>query len=290
MDKCEKCGKTLLALSWSRLLVFEQCKAKSKLSRKHKNPTMDIRNFFGGTIADRAMRAWLLEDDPRPGFMAERIEEILVREEKKAIEDGDGVVRWKNKSDKGNTIAFCIELVNRLEPILYDKVIPYEYQPAHRFNYPVTIPHLDGTPTDILLVGEIDVLCRNDQGKFSLWDLKATKNDAYWKKTWGQLVFYDIAIQAGFDDYCENTGLIQPMCKERVLEFDITEDHRLDLMSRVIAMAHAYWRDDFAPKKTSEGCATCSVKHACPKWTPVGDVFARRTSVEEMSRIVKEIS
>lgn len=285
-----------IGISWSALRSWEECHHRVKLQRSSKkNPAMDIRSFFHGTVVDRVMRAWLEDPDTPSGAMPLMVEEIMRIEELRAIETGDGVVRWKNKNDRREMLAFCKELVARLEPILYELVVPYDYEPAKRFKTPIIIPGLYGSPVQIYLVGEMDLLVK-PKDTFEVWDLKGTKNDSYWRKTIGQLVFYDIATRSMFGEATSRVGLIQPMCKLRVMEWSITERQREELMSRVISMVHGIFRKDWAYTEKTSICSFCPVNHACERFkpkkqdpsTPI-DLFeiARLT---EQTRVASEIS
>lgn len=290
MTRCDVCGKEVLNVSWSSLQRWEACSMKAKLYSKHRNSTADVRNFFHGNVTDSAMKKWLLSDEQTPGAMAAMIE-VTEKEEEQAVKDKeDGVIKWRHKGDKKELIVFCKELVERLEPILNELVLPYEYQPAMRFNVPLTIPYLDGTPTEIQLIGEIDVLTRHDDGIFSIWDLKATKDNSYWRKTWPQLVFYDIAVAAMFGSHGRETGLLQPMCDERVLKFDITDQHRTELLTRIVKMAHSKWRHEYEPTKDRSKCYKCVTIHACPQWKPTGDLVSRKLSLANMAKLAQESS
>lgn len=272
-----------LSLSWSALRSHDECKQKAHLTRmRRRSPTQDIRGYFHGTVVDRVMRDWLCDPQRSAGAMVGMVEQIADREEKAAIEAGDGIVRWKGVNDKKQMLGFCRELVVRLEPILEELVVPHEYEPAKRFKVPMTIPYLDGTPIQVSLVGEIDVLVRDGQPRWHVWDLKATKDDNYWRKTVMQLVFYDIAVAEMFGTgSTDSVGLIQPMCKQPVMRFQVTQDQRTELMGRVIRMAHDIFRKDFEPKKDSAGCTYCSVRHACTKFNPV----PKRLTLRELERV-----
>lgn len=255
-----------LRLSWSSLRVHDECHQKAKLIRSgKKNPAADIRGYFHGTVVDRVMRQWL--EDPKPGLMPAMVEEFVDRCEKDAIESEDGVVRWKHTNDKKQMTAWCVRLVKKLEPILEELVVPFEYEPALRFAVPYEIPYLDGTPTQVILSGEIDLLTRND-GAWGLWDLKATEDNGYWRKTVAQLTFYDICVEAMFGSSPSEAGLIQPMCDEQVLRVKITEKERAELLARVVRMAQAMWKADESLAPTTKPCFNCAVKHACPRFRP----------------------
>ena len=98
-----------------------------------KSPVTDTRNFFHGNVVDLAMRRWLSQDDPQAGWMAAHVDELLEEAETVSRETGDGVIKWRDLGDKERVRLWCQELVVRLEPILFDLIIPYEYQPALRF-------------------------------------------------------------------------------------------------------------------------------------------------------------
>lgn len=270
-----------LSISWSSLKAHEHCRQQMYLTRQgKKNPAQNIRNFFHGMVVDAVMREWLHEDDPQPGVMVSRIDAAIDEQMLKAAESGDGVVRWKHRADRKEMAAFCKELVVRLEPILYDLILKYEFEPAKRFRAPISIPDLNGNLTSIYLSGEIDLLVRDDERQWQVWDLKGTANDSYWRQTIAQLTFYDLAIHAMFGEYTVKAGLIQPMCAQRVIPVTITEKERLDMMSRIIRMAHFMWRGDWQPTESTSGCSYCAVRHACAKFKPAGDVAKRRLSLE----------
>jgi hypothetical protein len=273
-----------LYLSWSALKTHEHCKQKAMLLRKgKKSPAQDIRGYFHGTVVDRVMRNWLDHPDPQPGVMVGMVDDMIINSQKEALESGDGVVRWKSRNDRAEMTEFCKELVVRLEPILYDLVLPYDYEPAKRFKTPIMIPHLDGSPTLIYLVGEMDLLVRDEKERWAIWDLKGTKNDSYWRQTVAQLVYYDLATHSMFGEYSSKAGLIQPMCEKRVMEIDINDQARADLMARIVSFAHDRWRNDFQPKESTGGCSWCPVKHACEKFTPISSPADRAMTLEAMN-------
>lgn len=259
-----------LRISWSSLRAHSECKQKGFLFRSgKKSPATDIRGYFHGTVADRVMRNWLSAPEQVPGKMTAMVDELIESSLTEAKEAGDGIVRWKSTTDKSDMREFVVELVTRLEPILQKLVLPYDYEPAKRFEVPVQIPHLSGELTCVHLVGEMDLLTRDDQGRWGIYDLKATKDDNYWRKTFAQLLFYDIAQMAMFNEYATSLALIQPMCKEQVVYFTFTEDHRQEMWSRIVRFASDIWQKDFEPKKSNSGCSYCPVKFACSKFTPI---------------------
>jgi CRISPR/Cas system-associated exonuclease Cas4 (RecB family) len=268
------------------LRAFEECHQKVYLLRSgKKNPQQDIRGFFHGTVVDRVMREWLDQDHPEQdlGSMSGMVRDIMDREELHALATGDGVVRWKHPKDREETIGFCVQLVQRLEPILLELVVPHEYEQAKRFKANVEIPAPWGGTTTITMAGETDLIVRTvPERRWQVWDLKGTRDDSYWRKTIGQLVFYDLAMGVIFGEKTAAAGLIQPMCKQRVVPVQITDEMRTELMARVIRYAHAIMRTEWEPREDMKYCTYCPVRHACVKFKPVGDVASRRLSLLDM--------
>jgi len=251
-------------VSWSSLQAWEMCKQRGwLLSQRKSSPVKDSRNFFHGTVVDRIMRNWL--DDPQPGVMPKMVDDYMESCEQEALETGDGVVKWKHRTDKADLREFCVTLTKKLEPILYKLVVPFDYEPAKRFKIPMTLPGINNEPTEIFLTGEFDLLVR-ENSHFNVWDLKATADNNYWKKTLGQLVFYDLAVYAMMGESPVRSGLIQPMCDQEVLEFSFTNDDRRAMLARIMTMLRAVWTEDHSPKADSVGCSWCSVRHACEKY------------------------
>lgn len=259
------------SVSWSSLRYWEECRQLQYLiSQKKKNPIVDVRNFFHGNVVDRIMRNWLYLDNPEPGMMAGMVDEYMEKCEQEAKDNEDGRVKWKHKDDRQYVRDFCVDLVNKLEPILVEEVLPYEYEPAKRFAVPVKATTMDGEPYRLILRGEFDLLVRNQHtNQFRVWDLKATKDNGYWRKTMGQLVFYELSVFAMFQSFPELSGLIQPMCDEEVKRFTFTDDDRSAMWARIMRMMEARWKGDYAPKESSTGCSFCVVRHACSKFAPV---------------------
>lgn len=261
-----------LRLSWSQLRVHEECTQKSHLMRSGKKAkATNLRNYFHGMVVDKAMRDWLMTPTRTTGEMIERVTDLVTEVEDEARDTGDGIVRWKDARDKTDLTVFCIELVTRLEPILRRIVLPYRFEPATRFAAPIVIPGLDDTPTEITLIGETDLIVYHDDG-LQVWDLKGTKDDSYWRKTLGQLYFYDLAMLAVKGQRTERVGLIQPMCEQPVMEFQVTDDDRASILARVVRMAHDIWAEQHQCKTSTSGCNWCEVRHACPRFQITDDL------------------
>lgn len=266
-----------LSVSWSALKNHEECRQKHKLSQTgKKNPSTDIRGFFHGTVADRVMRRWLADNDRQPNQMPGMVEEMIESEMADAVKTGDGVVRWKGPDDRAVLTAYCKELLVKLEPILNELVLPYDFQPELRFRTPIMMPYLDGSMQPVILIGGIDIVVRENEAEniWSAYDLKATKNDSYVNSVLGQGVFYDLAMRAMYGTSPRQFGFIQPMCKEQVVYTTITEDERNELLARVERMVQFMWRRDWEPKQTNKGCSYCPFKHSCVKYTPAQQAAA----------------
>jgi CRISPR/Cas system-associated exonuclease Cas4 (RecB family) len=274
-------GVEPVKISWSQLRLYDECPAKSELMRKHKPAVQDMRNFFHGNVVDLAMRTWLTQPRPEPGWMAAHIEEMFEKSLGSAKAEG-GVIRWKTPSDRAEVLEFCRELVIRLEEILNKFCLPFDWHPAYRFHVPLRIPYIDGKHSaQITLTGEIDLLVFDntpaeklkpgiEPGRIAIWDLKGTANEEYYRKVMAQLVFYAIAVKASKAErlgrWAAKTGLIQPMCEQRVRAFDITEDAIREMAGRIERVAHARWNGPLPPKVSDTGCNYCEVRHACSKF------------------------
>lgn len=237
--------------------------------RGHQSPLRNIRSWFHGTVCDTAMRRWLDMEEPVPGWLAANIDAIFDECLKSTKETGDGIVRWKSPTDRDETREFCRELAGRLEPLLARYVLPFTWWPAVRFTTPVTVQGREpGTMRHVLLTGEMDLLLQDAEGRWIILDLKATRDDHYYRKVLGQLAFYSLALQSWKGSLPYVTGLIQPMCTERLLRVDVTEQARREMMGRIERVAHDIWSDKLAPKVSDGGCNYCEVQHACPKFAP----------------------
>ena len=249
-----------LRISWSRVRLHDECPAKWELRKRHPSAVADIRNFVHGTVVDVAMRRWLEQTPPEPGWMLAHVEEIF---EECTERSDEGIARWRNAGDRAKTLAFCCELVTRLEVILNRYCLPFEWEAAKRFAVPIKVPGPGGGMRQIQLIGETDLLVIDNQGRIVVWDLKATENDKYFEKVLGQLAFYAIAVKAMRGRFPVMTGLIQPMCTERVLPVTITEQAVREMAARITRTANDIWAGKVAPKVSSD-CGWCDVQRVCP--------------------------
>lgn len=261
-----------LRVSWSALRAHEECKQKSHLLREGKRAKVtNVRNFWPGTIVDIFMRHWLDDPNRNPADVRAAIT-CLMDEHENLERDRGNIVRYRDAADRDNVRDFCTELASRLVPILDEHVLPYQYDHGKWFKVPLTLPGLTGEPCQVLLTGEMDLLVNND-GPI-VWDLKGTADDQYWRKVVGQLTFYDFAIWASSGVKTRHVGLIQPMCKERLLLFDVTDQQRRDLMIRIERYAHDIWAGKTDCTTNTSNCHWCDVKHACARFAqPNLDAF-----------------
>ncbi len=259
-----------LKISWSSLRQYETCPQKwVRQQKKQVSSMQDGRKFLAGTVCDRVMRRWLEQDTPELGQMAGWVDELFASY---ADNDDEYTVKWLGDptEDREKVRLFCHEVIVNLEPILAEKVLPYSWQPELKFFVPVSIPYLDGSPVVVALRGGMDIVVRDNDGNYTVYDLKATANDAYVRgKTLGQLTFYDIAFRALMRAPGQPiaAGFITPACKEKVVSISVTDDERRYMMSRIINMAHGIWRKEFDPTTADEPCFGCEAKAACVRWT-----------------------
>jgi len=267
---CKECGNITIKISWSKLRTHEECKQKAHLQSSGKRAQMeDFRMFFPGTVTDRVVRDWLLESpEDNLGRMPSMVVEAMEREEQNIL-DGRGSLRWKSKGDREEVKDLCIRAVTQIEPDLQRLVLPYEYQPDFRFKVPLDVEHPGGGFGQVILNGAMDILVRDHEGNFQVWDVKHTQNNDYWRKTEGQLTFYDLAVELAFERPTTVTGLLQPLCTDTVKSFEISADKRAQMLQRISSMAKDLWEGNVEPRDDNKYCNYCAVKHACVKFQPV---------------------
>lgn len=208
------------------------------------------------------MRRYLALESPRAGWMREQVDAIF---EECTERSDEGKVRWKSANDRRDTLAMCRELVTRLDPILDRYCLPFRWDEALRFDVPLMIRGPGGM-RPIALIGEMDLLVEDSEGRMAVWDLKATRDDAYYKKVLGQLAFYAIAVKALHGRFPVMTGLIQPMCAQQVLPVTITDQAVREMAARIERTANDIWAGRVGPKAGNEGCDWCEVQRLCPKF------------------------
>jgi CRISPR/Cas system-associated exonuclease Cas4 (RecB family) len=254
---------TTYKISWSSLQRFELCKQKQHLiSQGFGAPGKDVRNFLAGTVVDSVQKAWL--ENP-VGSMLDLVEDHFNKSVAKSEEKD--TLKWRSKNDKSNILKICKSAAVLLEPILRHRVLPYDYEPGRWFQVPVKIQNPKTSQIEeIILRGEFDLLVREKDGKFVVWDLKTTADNDYWRKSFGQLVFYDLAMMAMFNEFPKKVGFIQPLCDEQVKEFIVTDADRADIWTRINLMMRDTWDGNFEPKEDNTGCSFCEVVNKCAKF------------------------
>jgi hypothetical protein len=276
-------GYKPIRLSWSRLRVHDECPAKGDLiSKRQKGALTDTRNFLHGNVCDLAMRRFLSLEAPADelGWMARQVDELFDEWIEIAKSSGDGIIKWRHAADQAEVREFCREAVTRLEELLVRFVLPFDWYPAWRFNVPVKI-HYGHEIREITLTGEADLLVFDKHCRIFIWDLKATKDDSYWRKTLAQLAFYALAVKCEREEalpeeekklgrWPYRAGLLQPMCTERFLTFDVMADGGQairEMTSRIERVSADIWAGRLDPKP-QEWCNRCEVRHACPLFAP----------------------
>lgn len=261
-----------MSVSWSSLETWIKCKQKDFLRTSgHKLKGTDIRTFFPGTVADRLMRAWL--HDPIPGMLGDPdlVESCLDTEQINAVQNNDGVVKWKGPNDRAEVKAKLVRGLQLLEPTLTEHVVPYFYHPEYRFQHPVLIPGPDGD-VRVQLTGGMDIFATDalelkDRTWYDVYDLKFTENKNYAASKKGQLTFYDLTTQLKFGMTCRKVAIFQPLIEDKpVHEFTINEEDRNYLLHQIVEMANSRWRGDVEPTSDPNACYKCDVAHACPKF------------------------
>lgn len=263
-----------LTVSWSRLRDYETCKHRVlKKLQGHRSPATDGRNFLGGTVCDRIMRRLLEHDDPQPGMMLTWLDETLKHH---AFDSEEYVIRWRGnpEADYEKVRNLCVKVLTNLEPMLFEKIIPMNYEAEVRFGFKNTpqpiigVPGLDGMPRPVLLIGGIDILTQDpdDKTRYGLYDLKATENDDYVRGgILGQLTFYAIVLKVLFGHYPHEAGFITPGTSQHFVPVTIGEDEVRTMYGRIERYAHGVWSKDWSPKdKIDSDCDyACDVRHAC---------------------------
>jgi hypothetical protein len=260
----------VLRISWSGLRTHEECKQRGYLTRTGKKATLDNqRNFFPGNVTDRTVRRWLLEDPANNiGRMPSMVSDVI-EQQYAEVKDQGGVMRWKDKGDRQKVLEDCTEAVAKIEPLLLKYVVPFEYIPDFSFTAPLQLPHPAGGLEVVHLIGFMDILVRDNHGRYWVWDVKHTRDSSYWRKTIAQIGFYDLAVELKFGEPMFRGGLLQPLVKKSVVPYSPSEDSRTQLRTRIAGMARDIWLDDRSPRTDTKECDWCVVKHACEKFKPV---------------------
>lgn len=257
-------------LSWSRLRTHEECKQRAYLQRTGKRAEVDNhRNFLPGNISDRVVRDWLL-DDPwnNLGGMKDMVPEYFDRSVKESKTQGGSII-WKTNdgSDQKAIVEDCIQAVTIIEDDLKRLVLPFDYTPDYSFKsaLEVSVRGRD-EPIQLILNGYMDILVKESEDVFSIYDVKHTKDNSYWRKTIGQLGFYDTALRLAENNYSTRSALLQPLCKDPIRTFDITDDDRRKMWQSINGYVQDYVNLNVEPTSDINACYYCNVKHACVRF------------------------
>lgn len=258
-----------LKISWSGLRTHETCKQQGYLARQGKKaPLADQRVFFAGNVTDRVVRNWLFDEPAQNiGRMPSMVADMIVEHAAK-IKDEGGVMRWKDSNDRAQVEKDCIEAVTKIEPLLLKYVVPHSFDADFKFEAPLSLPHPKGGHETVLLIGFMDIIVQDAQGRWFVHDVKHTKDSSYWRKTIGQLGFYDLAVELLFGQPTTLNSLMQPLCAKQMIPYKPSPDSRAQLLQRITNMASDIWRGDNSPRQDTKECGWCAVKHACPKFAP----------------------
>lgn len=260
-----------LRVSWSAIRAAEECKERGHLLREGKRAKVtNIRNFWPGMVVDQFMREYLDRPELRTSGTGDWITSIM-NEHETVERDKGNKIKYRDAADRESVREFCTELAGRLTVHLEKHVVPYPHECGKWFKVPMTLEYQDEI-RPILLTGEMDLLV--DNGGPVVWDLKGTADDQYWRKVLAQLTFYDLATWFSTGQKTRFVGLIQPMCKEQLLAFEVTDAARADLMNRIQRYAADAWSGERTCTDDTSKCHWCDVKHACSRFQqPQMDVF-----------------
>lgn len=258
-------------LSWSRLKNFETCRTRTRLLQKGMGASIvNGRPMLAGNIADRAMRQWLDNRVFNPGGMHDLVPDIFNAFTSAGAERP---MKWLGNpvDDQTNIINKVHTAIDVLEPILLEKVTPFQFIPEFRFETGLKVPYLDGTSRTIQIFTAMDI-CVNrgteNNPDFAIYDLKITESDDYIRKTLAQLTFYDIGMFAHFGYYANEHAYIAPLLKDPMIYNYVTDEDRLATLRSIMSYCDAIWKDDLYTMIEEDGweCYNCSVRQACPKY------------------------
>lgn len=259
-------------ISWSGLKRWEACPQHQLRVIQHKTEKSNKgRIFLPGTVADLVQRRFLESDAPYKGQMEEMVNEVFTE----VVEEGESKILWKGNPVKdAESVRDTVRTaVNRMEPWLFQNVLPYDYQAEVKFRAHMQVPYIcnDEIKAPIKMIGGIDVLVRDDKGKFRIHDLKITKDPGYMKQTLAQLTFYDLAwglIQGDFNHAVE-WSFLAPLTDEFIIPVTVDHENRREMMSRIVKYAQGVWQDQWEPKASDSNCGWCEARGACDKFKVV---------------------
>ena len=199
-------GQAGQTISWTALRASEE--SGKKRSRE--------KAFFDGNVCDSAMRRYL---------RCQSRSLVEITREQFSLMEEDAKIKWRNAYERDKHLKTCEDAATKLEPMLKRYVIGRNFAVGQRFSVDVEI---DGTLTT--LVGEIDLYVVNEDSSITLYDLKITTNNRYWRKTMAQLVMYALAMElSGY--IVSGAYLLQPLCAKKFLQVDLGAQARNELVS-----------------------------------------------------------
>lgn len=258
-------------ISWSGLKRFEFCPQKQlRTITKQTKKLENGRVFLPGTVLDLVQRQWLESEDPQPGQMADMVEPVFHA----VVGKGEHKIHWRvsPEADAKQVISDLRTDLKILEPWLVQNVLPFDYQAEVKFRAHMEIPYIcEGVRAPLKMIGGIDIVVRDDEGKFRLYDLKRTKDPSYINSTLAQLIFYDLAwgiIQGDFNHAVE-WGFVTPALPEVMVPIVVGHEDRRMLMSRIVKYAQGVWADAWDPKSDDVGCKWCEAREVCDKFKTI---------------------
>lgn len=271
--KSKATGKPCIQISWSGLKRWENCPQRHLRNvRRETKKQQNGRVFLAGNVVDHAEQQWLNEGGV-PGRLTELVHLWMDRMCDPADDASEYVIKWQGSpaADRQKVLEKCLLAAERLEPILTEHVLPFDYEAEKKFKVWVGIPDPWGNRVGIQLTGGIDIVVKDHDGNFRLYDLKTTQDPGYIRATAAQAIFYDIAWGSWWGDRTQprDFGFIVPLLSEKLISVKINDDHRRVMMQRIIKAAHGMIRDEWTPKADNTGCSWCEAKDWCPKFALV---------------------
>jgi hypothetical protein len=259
-----------LRVSWSRIKNWEACGMRSKLMTEGKqSKVIDGRAFLPGTLADNAMRAWLnnglLTGKWEPGGMEDYLEGLW---DDYTSPSAQYSIQWRGNpnDDKRAVLKKVQTALRRIEPILFEKVVPYPYQPEYRFTATMGIKDLQGQTVHVEVYGAVDVAVNYGEDGYGLFDLKVTESQAYIDTTLAQLIFYALAFRGWTGVWPSQYAFWVPLMEQSVVNLVPTPEDIRYMQSRIVAYCQGVWAQDWTLTADESNCWNCPTKHACPRW------------------------
>lgn len=267
-------------VSWSALSRWKKCNYKQKLVAEHKSTkAINGRNFFLGNLVDYTMRRWL-----EVGDFSLPLSHFLRESWIKSTGPSEKPIQWKGPTDQEDALAQAQDACKRLEFILKQHVIPYDYEPEFRFTSYVGVPAPNGEIVQVELFGAVDVAVRYPDGSLGIWDLKMSKDKGYIEHSLGQLTLYDLAIRNYLGVQPTKHGFFTPMLDRFTIEADIGADERKEVVSDIIGFCHDTWNNNWELTENENDCFGCQVRHACIRWVRPLSLSSKNANLERFGK------